>query len=327
MKPDRQPEILLGRYRIVRTIGRGGMGRVELAQDLVLDCLVAVKRLKNVWLEDAEARQRLLREGRALAVLDHPSIARVRDVLETSPPALVMDYVEGVPLDTWAETIHPATQVLDVLTQVAEAVAYAHDKDVVHCDIKPTNVLVTRKGRVKVIDFGISLVLSRASTTEVDDSTRAVACTPKYAAPEALRGSTPTPASDVYSLGKLIEDVLEICRSEGHPLPGALVDTLQGVALRARSEAPGDRYQSGEALLHALSSTEHAATSRAANWRALVSTVLLVGVGCISLVGDSSTRAVAASIPVLAVVARVDRRRRTPSRQPRPISFASRWRR
>ena len=95
-----------------------------------------------------------------------------------------------------------------MLTQVAEAVAYAHDRDVVHCDIKPSNVLVTRKGRVKVIDFGISLVLSRASTTMVDELTRGVACTPRYAAPEVLQGRTPTPASDVYSMGVLIEEVL-----------------------------------------------------------------------------------------------------------------------
>ncbi len=305
-KPAPQPEVLLGRYRIVRPLGRGAMGRVDLAHDLLLDCPVAIKRLRDAWLEDGEVRRRLLREGRALAVLDHLSIARVRDVLDTSPPALVMDYVEGVTLGAWAEAIHPATQVLDVLTQVAEAVAYAHDRDVVHCDLKPANVLVTHTGRVKVIDFGIALVLSRASTTVADELTRAVACTPKYAAPEVLRGDTPTPASDVYSFGVMIEEVLAICRTEGHPLPGALESTLLGVALRAQSAAPGERYPGGEALWRALSTPQHAPQARAANWRALTSTALLVGVGCISLVGDTSTRVAAASMPVLAVVTRVD---------------------
>lgn len=305
-------EVLAGRYRLVERVGRGGMGAVWRAHDLKLDRPVAVKRLHDAWLEDREARARLLAEGRALAALNHPGVARVEDVLDSSPPALVLEYVEGGTLGRWLEAPRAAGDVIDVLRQVVEAVAYAHGRGVVHCDLKPGNVLVTPDGRVKVIDLGIALMRHRAATTStvVDDSTRHPAFTPKYAAPEVLRGATPTSASDVFSLGVLIQDVLAATAEAGVPLPRSVASPLIGVALRAMAADPAGRYPDASALLDALPPLP-GRESRPAQWRALATTTLVVVGGCMSagvgMFGDPSVVSLsAASRPVLGVVTRID---------------------
>ncbi len=304
-------EVLAGRYRLVERVGRGGMGAVWRAHDLKLDRPVAVKRLHDAWLEDREVRARLLAEGRALAALNHPGIARVEDVLDSAPPALVLEYVEGGTLGRWLDAPRTASEVIDVLRQIVEAVAYAHGRGVVHCDLKPGNVLVTPDGRVKVIDLGIALMRHRAATTStvVDDSTRHPAFTPKYAAPEVMRGATPTPAADVFSLGVLIQDVLAVTASAGAPLPRSVASQLIGVALRAMAADPAARYADASALLDALPPLP-GRESRPAQWRALATTALVVVGGCMSagvgMFGDASVPLAAASIPVIAVAPRAD---------------------
>ncbi len=302
------PEILAGRYRIIRELGTGGMGMVDLAHDMRLDRHVAIKRVRDLWLEDAEARRRLLREGRALAGLSHPSIAGVQDVIDTSPPALVMEYVEGEPLSEWIQVPRAPSDVVAVIRQVAEAVAYAHAKGVVHCDLKPRNVLVTPDTRAKVVDFGIALVLSRLTTTVVGDTTRRPAFTPKFAAPEVVRGATPSPAADVFSMGVLIDDVLAVDAPPGHPWPRGVMTTLRGVALRARSDAPEDRFPDGAALLAMLPAAPPTRGSRRHYWWTRIATATIAIPTCLSLMGDTdaSLRAAVLGPRVLAVTTRVD---------------------
>ena len=115
--------------------------------------------------------------------------------------------------------------VLAAIHQIVDAVAYAHSRGVVHCDIKPRNVVVTPESQVKVIDFGIALMWSAVATV-TSDGTRVKRYTPRYAAPEVIRGATPTRASDVYSLGVLIDDVIDACREADAPLPAPLAAAL-----------------------------------------------------------------------------------------------------
>ena len=207
----------------------------------------------------------LVAEGRALAALDHPHIARVQDVLETSPPALVMEFVEGSTLEAWLKEGQPAAAVLAAIHQIVDAVAYAHRRGIVHCDIKPRNVLVTPESQVKIIDFGIALMWSVVETV-TSDGTRVKRYTPRYAAPEVVRGATPTRPSDVYSLGVLIDDVIDGCREADAPLPAPLAAALAQVARQARAADADARPRDGAALAALIPADVARATSRA-HWR------------------------------------------------------------
>ena len=298
-------EVLVGRYRIERSLGRGGMGAVHLARDVLLDRAVAVKRLRDPWLEEADAMRSLVAEARALAALDHPHIARVQDVIEASPPALVMEFVAGRTLEEWLAEKQPAPAVLEALRQTVDAVAYAHRHGVVHCDLKPRNVLVTPDSDVKIIDFGIAFMWSVIETL-TSDATRPKRYTPRYAAPEVVRGATPSPASDVYSLGVVIEDVIDDCREAGAPLPGPLAESLARVARRARADDAGARPRDGAALA-ALLPADVAVTVSRAHWRMVAVTTIVVCASCVAggvaVVGDKVS---ASTTPVIAVVPRVD---------------------
>lgn len=298
------PEVLANRYRIEKSLGHGGMGDVDLAHDLLLNRSVAIKRLREPGLDAADAMRRLLGEGRALAALDHPHIARVQDVLETSPPALVMEFIEGQTLEAWLADPQPADRVLTVLRQIVDAVAYAHGRDVVHCDIKPRNIIVTSDGEAKVIDFGIAMIWSAVETV-TSDETRVKRYTPRYAAPEVSRGATPTKASDVYSLGVLLDEVVDVCREPGPVLPAPLAQALVRVARRARQVEPSDRPRDAAALLALLPTNVDEARSMA-RWRVLATTTLVVSASCVAggvaLRGDSRVP----TVPIIAVVPRVD---------------------
>jgi serine/threonine protein kinase/Flp pilus assembly protein TadD len=300
------PEVLGGRYRIEKPLGRGGMGEVDLARDLLLNRPVAVKRLRERGLDAAHAMRRLVAEGRALAALDHPHIARVQDVLETSPPALVMEFVEGSTLEAWLDDPRPPALVLEILKQIVGAIAYAHDHGVVHCDIKPRNVIVTADSDAKVIDFGIALVRSAVETV-TSDSTREKMYTPRYAAPEVIRGATPTRASDVYSLGVLIDDVVKACRDRGKPLPDPLADVLARVARQAQAEDATLRPRDAAAVAARFPADVSQARSLA-RWRMMATTTLVVCASCVAggvaLVGDKVSAS--SPLPIIAVVPRVD---------------------
>lgn len=203
----------IGPYKVVRQIGRGGMGNVYLAEraDGSFEKQVALKLVRRGRdTEDMLARFR--RERQLLAGLDHPNIARLLDggVSEDGRPFLVMEYVEGKPITDHCDSLSlPIEKRLELFDQVCTAVTSAHRQLVVHRDIKPSNVLVTTDGTVKLLDFGIAKLLD--ATVDNDDPTTregARLLTPEYAAPEQIRGESISTTTDVYSLGVLLYHLL-----------------------------------------------------------------------------------------------------------------------
>jgi tetratricopeptide (TPR) repeat protein len=205
----------VGPYRLTRLLGRGGMGTVYLAEraDGAFDHIVAVKLLPVGAMRPALTR-RFLAERQILASMQHPHIARLLDggVTDDETPYFVMEYVDGVPIDEYCEERAPSIDhKLALFVDLCGAVEAAHRNLVIHRDLKPHNVLVTREGTVKLLDFGIAKLLSRDDgLTEVQPLTRA------YASPEQLDGGPITTAVDVWGLGVVLYELL----AGRHPFEG-----------------------------------------------------------------------------------------------------------
>ena len=198
----------IGAYRLVRLIGRGGMGAVYLAEraDEQFEKQVALKLLP-IGIGGEAAQRRFLAERQILANLVHPHIARLLDggISDDGTPYFVMDYVDGVPIDDYCDAHRlDVAQRIALFIDVAEAVEYAHRNLVVHRDIKPGNILVDASGDAKLLDFGVAKLLD---SDAADDTLTRVAGRPltlKYASPESIRGEAVTTAADIYSLGMLL---------------------------------------------------------------------------------------------------------------------------
>lgn len=234
----------LGPWRLLRVLGEGGMGRVFLAErdDGHYQQQVAVKLLNRAMAAGpgaALALDHLRRERQILAGLQHPGIARLIDGGSTpqGQPYLVMERVEGERIDQWCQVrgLDLAAR-LALLGQVCEAVAHAHRQLVIHCDIKPSNVLVDADGRPHLLDFGVSRLLHQPDAA-------LLGLTPGYAAPEQLAGQVPGVPADVYALGRLLQ-VLSA------PLAGRhrRGRELQAIIDRACATLPEERYGSADAL-------------------------------------------------------------------------------
>lgn len=238
--PDLDARTLLGRpsglvgqaigpYTVERLLGRGGMGSVWLARrhDGRFEGQVAIKLL-NLALVGQAAERRFQQEGTLLARLQHPHIARMLDagVTDAGQPYLVLEYVEGERIDTWADRLRlDVRQRLVLFQDVLAAVTAAHNNLVVHRDLKPSNVMVAADGSVKLLDFGIATILDEAreaggAVTE----TAHRAFTPEYAAPEVILGRPVSTATDVYSLGVMLYVLL----AGRHPLGGRF-DTTEAL--------------------------------------------------------------------------------------------------
>lgn len=203
----------LGAYVLERPLGQGGMGAVWLARriDGRYEGVVAIKFL-SLAVAGPAGEARFRREGSVLARLTHPNIARLLDagVTPAGQPYLVLEHVDGKPLDVWCDERRlPVEDRLRVFLQVLSAVAHAHANFIVHRDIKPANILVTGDGTVKLLDFGIAKLLEEGGETRtaLTGSNEAV-LTFEYAAPEQLRGDPTTTATDVYSLGVVLYQLL-----------------------------------------------------------------------------------------------------------------------
>jgi eukaryotic-like serine/threonine-protein kinase len=202
----------IGAYRVVRELGAGGMGAAYLAvrADQTYEKTVAIKVLKRGM--DTEAVLRRFRhERQILAGLDHPNIARLLDAGTTADglPYFVMEYAEGVPIDRYCDERQLSTRErVAVFCKVCDAVRHAHAHRVIHRDLKPGNILVTADGEPKLLDFGISKVLAADPAESTDSTAFSRAMTPQYASPEQMRGAPVTVASDVYSLGLLLYELL-----------------------------------------------------------------------------------------------------------------------
>ncbi|MGH9844394.1 MAG: serine/threonine protein kinase, partial [Blastocatellia bacterium] len=209
----------IGAYKLVREIGRGGMGAVYLAvrADNEFNRRVAIKIIKRGMDTDFIVR-RFRNERQILAGFDHPNIARLLDggTTDDGLPYFVMEFIEGLPIHRYCDA-HRLTikDRLNLFRQVCAAVQYAHDRQIIHRDIKPANILVTAPegkegGQPKLLDFGIAKILDPELVGDTLDSTMTalVLMTPDYASPEQARGERVTPASDQYSLGVLLYELL-----------------------------------------------------------------------------------------------------------------------
>ena len=247
---------LVGRYRVLREIGRGGMSVVYLAAraDDAFDQRVALKVLDRAP-RDREARARFGQERQILASLDHPNIARLLDggMDDRGRPYIIMELVEGEPIDRYCDGRGLSVDArLALVEGVARAVAYAHRRLVVHRDLKPSNLLVTATGEVKLLDFGIAKLLGpEAAGVFAAPPTRTAlrVLTPEYAAPEQVRGEPVTTASDVYQLGLILFELLTGRRAHG--LAGDSLTEIERVICTGEPPRPS-RSVTGAALRRRL---------------------------------------------------------------------------
>jgi eukaryotic-like serine/threonine-protein kinase len=236
--PERLTGTAIGPYRLMRPLGHGGMGTVFLAvrEGGDFEQRVAIKLVRG-----GEALVRRFRQERQiLAGLEHPNIARLLDGGTTADglPYLVMEYVDGVPVTEYSRGRGTA-ETLRLFLQLCDAVQHAHRSLVIHRDIKPGNVLVTPGGAAKLLDFGIAKLTSAFRTDE--PATRLM--TPEYASPEQIEGKPVTTASDVYSLGVLLHELLTGMRP---PFGGPLRGDLANIVTMATEPEPARRYGSVE---------------------------------------------------------------------------------
>ncbi len=236
--PDR-----IGAYRILRLIGRGGMGNVYLAERAAQDFnhAVAIKLIKKSLTNPAIV-ERFRHERQILADLNHPGIARLFDGGETQDgtPYFVMEFVDGVPLSQWLETKpRDLSARLQIFRQICVAVEAAHQRLIIHRDLTPPNVLITEQNAVKVIDFGIAR--SENAQREREEDSR-FEHTPGFAAPEQRSGVPASTLTDVYALGKLLLTLIS-----GHEQSEVLA-----IARMASAERAEDRYPSVSALIEDL---------------------------------------------------------------------------
>jgi eukaryotic-like serine/threonine-protein kinase len=224
---------IVGPYRLLRELGRGGMGSVWLAERLdgMVKRQVALKLPHGTW-RFAGLAERMAREREILATLNHPNIATLYDagVTAEGQPYLALEYVEGMPIDRYCrERALDLRAKLKLFVQVAHAVAHAHAKLVVHRDLKPSNILVTNEGQVRLLDFGIAKLLDEGVARDTHLTEFAGrALTPDYASPEQIRGEPLSVASDIYSLGVILHELL--CGSRPYKLKrnsrGALEEAI-----------------------------------------------------------------------------------------------------
>lgn len=204
MKPN---YTLNGRYRIIRSLGEGGMANVYLARDLILDRDVSVKLLRLDLRDDPQTVKRFQREALAATELVHPNIVSVYDVgEENGMQYLVMEYVEGMDLKAYIKQHFPIPyqEVINIMEQVLSAVEVAHEHNIIHRDLKPQNILIDQHGNAKITDFGIAVALSEHTLTQ----TNTVLGSVHYLSPEQARGGMATKRSDIYSLGIILYELL-----------------------------------------------------------------------------------------------------------------------
>lgn len=238
----------LDKYRIKQEIGRGGMGVVFLAEREDFHQQAALKIIKRGMDSDA-ILERFAREREILAALNHPFIARLSDGGTTADgmPFFVMEYVEGSAIDEYCENNNlTEKEKLELFRKVCSAVSFAHQKLVVHRDLKPTNILVTADGTPKLLDFGIAKLLNAADPNETQTHHRIL--TPAYASPEQLRGETVSTATDVYSLGLILRKILEPKYSSETGRKEKTAGDLQAILQTAAHEDSARRYGSAENL-------------------------------------------------------------------------------
>jgi hypothetical protein len=278
--PDLSGRALDDRYELHAPIGEGAFGRVYQGRDRRLDRSVAVKVIKPWWAEDPEWVQTFARETRMLARVSDPGIVQIFDVGH-APEGLyyVSELVDGEdlsrrllrgPVSTW--------QACAIAGQLCRALARAHRQRIVHRDVKPANILLSREGRVKVGDFGVARLAEGSEGLGSHPSAATIVGTPKYMAPEQGRGRPTTPATDVYSVGvvlyemlagsppfsggTVIELALSHMQEQPPPLSAGLPASLVAIVDRAMSKDPAERFADGAEMADALLQARREAADR-----------------------------------------------------------------
>ncbi len=270
-RPPQSGDLIADRYELEEIVGTGGMSSVLRARDLQLDRRVAVKILHERYVEDSEYVERFRREARAVAQLSHPNIVTVIDRgNDDGRQYIVFEYVDGENLKELVQRTGrlPVRGALELAVAVADGLAFAHDRGLVHRDVKPQNVLLSREGEVKVTDFGIarSLHVEHGVT-----QTGTVLGTGEYLAPEQASGDPVSPATDVYSLGVVLWELLAgdvpfagenfvavALRHINEPLPSLREERpdvsprLEAAVDRALAKDPARRFSSMAALAEEL---------------------------------------------------------------------------
>jgi len=208
-----EPIILHQRYRLEETARAGGMATVYRGHDTLLDRPIAVKILREPYASDPAFRERFVQEARAAARLDHPNVVHIYDVGEDDEghPYIVMELVKGENLKSLIRRERPlsVTRALNLTRQICTGVGHAHRSGLVHCDLKPHNILLTPSGQIKVTDFGIARAFNfQEEPAEPVAKEKFVWGSPHYISPEQASGDPPTPASDVYSIGIILYEML-----------------------------------------------------------------------------------------------------------------------
>lgn len=257
--------ILNRRYEILQNIGQGGMAEVYLAHDLLLDRYVAIKMLRDQFVADKALLEQFRREAKSAAKLVHPFIINIYDVVsEGDKQYIVMEYVEGITLKDYLQSNRLSLNaVLEIGVRLADALQHAHSRNIIHCDIKPQNILIDKNLNPKIADFGIAKMVS--NQTMVYTST--VMGSVHYLSPEQATGGQVTASSDVYSLGVVLFEMLTgrvpfdgntavavammHAEKQVPPLSDYLADVpagLQEILDKALAKNPADRYRNAGAL-------------------------------------------------------------------------------
>jgi serine/threonine protein kinase len=262
-----QETLLNNRYRLVAQQGSGGMAVIYKAIDQVLGRMVAVKILRPSLITDPSFLERFRNEARSVAKLTHPNIVTVHDVgQDGNTHYIVMEFVEGRDLKKLIRTEAPFSieRALNIAIQICAGVGYAHRSGLVHADVKPQNVLVSESDIVKVTDFGIAQALSDAA---IGERQKVVWGSPHYFSPEQAQGERPTPASDVYSIGVVLFEMLtgrlpfigadqqELAMAHIRDVPPRVSDfnpsvpiQLEQIIQKVLSKEPASRYRTADQL-------------------------------------------------------------------------------
>jgi len=275
--------VLGNRYQLIQAIGNGGMAVVYHARDLMLERPVAIKILRQDFSRDEAFRERFRLEAKAAANLSHPNIVTVHDFgFDSDRLYLVMEYVPGTDLKSILKSRVrlPIEEAVNIIIQAASGIGYAHRAGLIHCDVKPHNMLVTPDQRVKVTDFGIARAMA---SIQPDEKHEVVWGSPLYFSPEQAAGNAPSPASDVYSLGVVLYELVtgrlpfnstdssELARMhrEAVAMPPRKLNpdvpvALEQIIMKVLAKEPSSRYRTADQLARVLQSFLQTITSRPA---------------------------------------------------------------